>query len=102
MLLQGILPSIDEELRMPNGSDKSFIEKLHQQNSAVKPYGKVLSNPMNFLVRHYAGEVVYGEIERAKPEATATHLTLSDRLPGTASQRRSSCGSATSRFRDCK
>ena len=56
---KGILSMIDEELRMPNGSDKSFVEKMHQANAAVKPYGKVLSNPMNFLVRHYAGDVVY-------------------------------------------
>jgi len=56
---KGILPSIDEELRMPNGSDKSFIDKLHQTNANVKPYGTVRSNPLNFLVRHYAGDVVY-------------------------------------------
>jgi len=48
---RGILPMIDEELRMPNGTDKSFIDKLHTSNQAVKPYGKVLSNPNNFLVR---------------------------------------------------
>lgn len=59
MKVRGILPMVDEELRMPNGSDRSFIDKMHQANGAVKPYGKVLSNPMNFLVRHYAGEVVY-------------------------------------------
>ena len=48
---RGILPMIDEELRMPNGTDKSFIDKLHTSNQTVKPYGKVLSNPNNFLVR---------------------------------------------------
>jgi len=56
---KGILPMIDEELRMPNGSDKSFVDKLHVANERVKPYGKVLSDPSNFLVRHYAGDVVY-------------------------------------------
>ena len=44
---------------MPNGTDKSFIDKLHQSNASAKPYSKVLSNPNNFLVRHYAGDVTY-------------------------------------------
>jgi len=56
---KGIMPMIDEELRMPNGSDKSFVDKLHSANQGAKPYGKVIQNPMNFLVRHYAGDVVY-------------------------------------------
>jgi myosin heavy subunit len=50
---------IDEELRMPNGTDKSFIDKLHMAHTATKPYVKVLANPMNFQIRHYAGDVVY-------------------------------------------
>lgn len=55
----GILFRIDEELKMPNGSDRSFIDKLHGAHVQTKPYAKVLSNPQNFMIRHYAGDVVY-------------------------------------------
>src|SRR4051812_9153296 len=44
---------------MPNGNDKSCVDKMHQTQTSSKPYGKVLANPMQFLVRHYAGDVVY-------------------------------------------
>lgn len=56
---QGILPMIDEELRMPKSTDKSFLEKLHLAHDKKKEYGKVLSQPDNFIVKHYAGAVQY-------------------------------------------
>jgi hypothetical protein len=43
--------------QMPNGTDKSFIDKLHNSCAQAKPYAKVLSNPQNFMVKHYAGQL---------------------------------------------
>jgi len=55
----GVLPCVDEEIRMPKGSDKTFVQKLinnHQRNPHFKQY---LKNPDCFIIEHYAGTVRY-------------------------------------------
>jgi myosin heavy subunit len=44
---------------MPKGTDKSFVEKFHLKHVNSKSYGKVISNPTHFIVKHYAGDVQY-------------------------------------------
>jgi len=55
----GILPLLDEELVVPQGSDKTFVSKLHQAQKSNPVYKTVLKNPDHFIVKHYAGEVIY-------------------------------------------
>jgi myosin VIIa len=55
----GILPLLDEELVMPKGSDDTFLNKMHLQHSKSKYYQKVLKNPKQFVIQHYAGQVCY-------------------------------------------
>jgi len=55
----GILPLLDEELVVPQGTDKTFVAKLHQAQKSNAVYKTVLKNPDHFIVKHYAGEVVY-------------------------------------------
>jgi myosin heavy subunit len=55
----GILSSIDEELRMPKGSDSTWIVKQHSNLKTNKFYKTVLSSQDLFVVMHYAGSVTY-------------------------------------------
>ena len=58
----GILPMLDEELRVPGGSDKNFLEKLAEKqsfNPVYKPALKGKGSEMLFAVEHYAGKVNY-------------------------------------------
>jgi len=56
---RGILPMIDEELRMPKGSDQTYVQKLINTHTSNKNFERVLKNPDHFTVKHYAGDVVY-------------------------------------------
>ena len=55
----GILAKLDEELVVPNGSDQKFCDKCHSAFSNHPFYKKSLKAPNDFIVRHFAGEVVY-------------------------------------------
>ena len=55
----GILPILDEELKLPSGSDKGFLRKLKEKQSKNPIFKKVMKNPMHFIVKHYAGVVEY-------------------------------------------
>ena len=56
----GILPMVDEEIRMPKGSDKTFVDKLVSAQSKNKDYFKpFMKDPKMFIVEHYAGTVRY-------------------------------------------
>ncbi len=55
----GILPCVDEEIRMPKGSDKTFIQKLVSAQGKSNYFKSYLKNPDMFVVEHYAGTVVY-------------------------------------------
>eukprot|EP00466_Bigelowiella_natans_P001656 jgi/Bigna1/41654/e_gw1.55.12.1 len=60
---RGILPMIDEELKLPRGSDKTYVSKLIKTHVPNKKYFlKVLKRPENFVVKHYAGDVEYESV----------------------------------------
>eukprot|EP00468_Gymnochlora_sp_CCMP2014_P013783 CAMPEP_0167752288 /NCGR_PEP_ID=MMETSP0110_2-20121227/7052_1 /TAXON_ID=629695 /ORGANISM="Gymnochlora sp., Strain CCMP2014" /LENGTH=1575 /DNA_ID=CAMNT_0007637881 /DNA_START=440 /DNA_END=5167 /DNA_ORIENTATION=- len=67
---KGILPMIDEELRLPKGSDSTYVQKLLKTHASNKKYfHKLLKRPNNFVVCHYAGDVEYesyGFLEKNK------------------------------------
>ncbi|KAK0087267.1 hypothetical protein PV325_001365 [Microctonus aethiopoides] len=54
----GLLALLDEESRFPGASDKSLIEKFHN-NIKSKFYVRPKSDAICFAIHHYAGRVVY-------------------------------------------
>lgn len=61
----GVLALLDEESRMPSGSDGSFLQKLHTQLNKPE-YKNVFKKPRfgntSFTIAHYAHDVTY-EVE---------------------------------------
>ena len=55
----GILPLLDEELKVPDGNDAGFMRKMLKKQSKNKVFSKVIKNPNLFVVVHYAGQVKY-------------------------------------------
>uniref|UniRef100_A0A7S3YTA7 Uncharacterized protein n=1 Tax=Lotharella globosa TaxID=91324 RepID=A0A7S3YTA7_9EUKA len=75
----GILPMIDEEIKIPKGSDKTFMKKLEQKHMKTKEYKRVLRRPDNFIVVHYAGNVEYSSesfLVKSKDRMTDDLYTL--------------------------
>ena len=75
----GILPLLDEELKIPDGNDKGFIRKLLKKQSKNKVFAKVIKNPNLFVVVHYAGKVKYdhqGFFEKNQDSLTAGLIKL--------------------------
>ncbi|KAI5124012.1 hypothetical protein M0805_003844 [Coniferiporia weirii] len=78
----GILALLDEESRMPSGSDPTFLQKLYQQ--LLKPeMKKVFKKPRfgttAFTIAHYALDVTYeveGFIEKNRDTVPDEHLAL--------------------------
>ena len=61
----GIIKMLEEEIMLPQGSDKSLIDKLHNKFAHDKKAGKnkyydvIKKTPNIFVIRHYAGDVGY-------------------------------------------
>lgn len=55
----GILAFLDEECKLPKGTDKGFLSKIHDFGSANKYYKKPRTAVEVFGILHYAGEVTY-------------------------------------------
>jgi myosin-5 len=59
----GILSLLDEESRLPAGSDEGWIGKLYQNFDKSDQYGKFFKKPRfgksSFIVSHYAMDVAY-------------------------------------------
>ena len=78
----GILSLLDEESRLPSGSDESWTQKLYQSFDK-EPTNKVFSKPRfgqtKFVVSHYAHDVAYdveGFIEKNRDTVPETHLEI--------------------------
>jgi myosin heavy subunit len=50
---------LDEETRVPKGSDKSWHDKLNNQHEKHKHYVKPKKATGTFGIKHYAGEVFF-------------------------------------------
>ena len=60
----GIIKMLDEECKLPRGSDKGFTNKLwkkYSENNYIKENKKYIDT--RFIINHYAGEVEYTSIE---------------------------------------
>lgn len=78
----GILSLLDEESRLPAGSDESWTQKLYQTLDKP-PTDKVFSKPRfgqtKFVVSHYAHDVAYeveGFIEKNRDTVSDGHLEV--------------------------
>jgi myosin V len=78
----GVLALLDEESRLPSGTDASFLQKLH--NQLDKPqYKDVYKKPRfgttAFTIAHYAVDVTYeaeGFLEKNRDTVPDEHLNL--------------------------
>lgn len=55
----GVLDLLDEECRMPNGSDSSWVAKLNEKCAKYKHYDKPRFGTSAFLVKHFSDTVQY-------------------------------------------
>src|SRR5207302_1786918 len=56
----GILPSLDEELRLAAGTDENFVSRLTRDHKDNKYFAKPrLGAKLAFVINHYAGAVSY-------------------------------------------
>lgn len=55
----GILDLLDEECRMPKGSDKSWVEKLYDKCKKWEHFAKPRLSQTVFIVKHFADMVDY-------------------------------------------
>ncbi|GAA5976690.1 hypothetical protein JCM10908_005597 [Rhodotorula pacifica] len=79
----GVLSLLDEESRMPSGSDANFLQKLHSTIGAKPESAKVFKKPRfgnnGFTVAHYALDVTYeaeGFLEKNRDSVPDEHLEL--------------------------
>lgn len=79
----GILSLLDEESRLPSGSDQSFLQKLYTQLEKKTEFKDVFKRPRfgqtSFTVAHYALEVTYeaeGFLEKNRDTVPDEHLAL--------------------------
>jgi len=77
----GVLALLDEESRLPMGSDESFLTKLHNQfvNDKQKFYKKPRFGKSAFTVCHYAVDVTYesdGFIEKNRDTVPDEHMEV--------------------------
>ncbi len=55
----GILPLLDEELKVPNGTDTGFVNKLMKNNKKSLYLVSGRKSNLHFGLKHYAGKVEY-------------------------------------------
>ena len=55
----GVLDLLDEECRMPKGSDKSWVEKLYEKCQKWEHFAKPRLSQTALLVKHFADQVEY-------------------------------------------
>jgi hypothetical protein len=55
----GLLAMLDEEIKMPKSTDKTFLTKIAQQHKEHSNFSVPVKIPNAFTVQHYAGAVTY-------------------------------------------
>ena len=65
----GIYSLLDEETRVPKGTDETYLDKLHNACGQNPYYVRPRTLKSTFGIKHYAGEVLYnvaGFLEKNK------------------------------------
>jgi myosin heavy subunit len=83
----GIMPMLDEESVVPNGSDDGFLFKIHQKHANHDKYRKPRLNfQSTFILRHYAGDVQYETKNFLDKNNDKIHLDLLQMLVASRSK----------------
>ncbi|XP_068711585.1 unconventional myosin-Va-like isoform X2 [Montipora foliosa] len=75
----GILDLLDEECKMPKGSDSSWIQKLYKNHLKKKHFSKPRMSETAFIVHHFADDVEYevrGFVEKNRDTINQEHLAI--------------------------
>jgi hypothetical protein len=81
----GLMPLLDEEVKIPRGSDSAWLTKSKQHNEGHPSLANVGQNPNRFIVRHYAGEVIYDNAEFVVTNRDNLFRDLYDAMSSSAS-----------------
>jgi hypothetical protein len=76
---RGILLMIDEEIKVPKGSDSTFVQKLNRTHMKTAEFKCIRKRPQNFAIRHYAGVVEYesaGFLEKNRDKLSPDQYNL--------------------------
>ncbi|XP_022899670.2 unconventional myosin-Va [Onthophagus taurus] len=75
----GILDLLDEECRMPKGSDRSWTEKLYSKCLKYSHFGKARFGTSAFIINHFADRVQYesnGFLEKNRDTVMEEHISV--------------------------
>ncbi|KAK2149285.1 hypothetical protein LSH36_457g02032 [Paralvinella palmiformis] len=75
----GILDLLDEECKIPNGSDKNWIQKLYSKHGKTKHFEKPRMSQTSFIVHHFADKVEYqieGFLEKNRDTVLDEHVNI--------------------------
>ena len=53
----GLLALLDDEVRIPRGTDLGFIDKLTKSFSAMPEFKRSKGQQLEFMIQHFAGQV---------------------------------------------
>lgn len=81
--LAGVMLLLDEQISIPKSSDATFLIKANQTHGGKKhaSYEEVKTSRTDFVIRHYAGDVIYdstGMLEKNKDTLQKDLLVLSE------------------------
>ncbi|GAB5362911.1 hypothetical protein AAMO2058_000839200 [Amorphochlora amoebiformis] len=79
----GILPMLDEELVLPKGSDKTFLQRMARNHKSNKVFESQMKLPHCFAVKHYAGKVLYDSNGFLEKNRDTLSETVIETLQGT-------------------
>lgn len=75
----GILDLLDEECKMPKGTDKSWLEKCYDKCKQSKHFKKPRLSNTSFLVSHFADSVAYecaGFLDKNRDTVSEEHINV--------------------------
>ncbi|KAK4298029.1 hypothetical protein Pmani_029591 [Petrolisthes manimaculis] len=75
----GILDLLDEECRMPKGSDQSWVEKLYDKCKSREHFSKPRLSNTSFIIAHFADKVGYecaGFLEKNRDTVSEEQIKL--------------------------
>lgn len=75
----GILDLLDEECRVPKGTDQNWAQKLYKQNASSAHFQKPRMSNISFIIIHFADKVEYqcdGFLEKNRDTVYEEHINI--------------------------